>query len=310
MIGRALLFLALISAAGCDALTGGYRYGSVKVVAADRSGAPVSGVSVILFTPDYIVGEAVTGDDGVARFDPVGSGEFAVKARVPNAFLLVTRRDSVYRPPIRDSVFTRIQVREGEETTLPIPVHPLCCGTVRFRATDARGAPVSRARAIVFSTAGVAGEAVTGADGLLVLNTIPEGEYVFRVVAPDSAFFLTGRDSVSYRFRIAEGQDTTVTYRMRAACCATFRVTVRDQLGAAIPGVEVLAYGLPAAGLGKAVTDAAGTAEFRVLAGTYGVRLERLPLGYVLAPGGRALVDNIVLLPDGSRSVTLDALRQ
>jgi|GEM_PF-5996339 len=310
MIRSAALFLALLLVAGCDVLTGGYEYGSVKVVALDRSGAPVSGVLVVLFTPDYIVGEAETGEDGTARFAPVGSGEFAVKARTPQAFLLVTRRDSVYRPPIRDSVFTRVRVREGEETTLSIPLRPSCCGTVRLRAADARGAPVRGARVIVFSTAGVAGEGSTGADGLVVLNTVPEGEYALRVLAPDSAFFLTGRDSVRYGFRIAEGQDTTLTYRMRSGCCSSFRVTVRDETGAVVPGVEVLGYGLPATGLGKLVTDASGSAEFRVLAGTYGVRLERLPTGYVVPPGSRGLVDNIVLLPDGSRSVTLDVRRQ
>ncbi|HEX8430552.1 MAG TPA: hypothetical protein VF625_04660 [Longimicrobium sp.] len=310
MIARAALFLALVLVAGCDALTGGYRYGSLKVSAVDRSGAPVSGVSVTLFTPDYIVGEAETGEDGVARFDPVGSGEFAVRARVPQAFLLVVRRDTAYRAPIRDSVFTRVQVREGEETTLAIPLRPFCCGTLRVRAAYPSGAPVSRARVIVFSPAGVAGEGVTGNDGSLALNTIPEGEYALSVTAPDSAFYLTGRDSVAYRFRIAEGQDTTLTYRMRSACCATFRVTVRDEQGAPIPNVEVLGYGLPTTGLGRMTTNTAGTADFRVLAGTYGVRLERLPTGYVVVPGNPGLVDNIVLLPDGSRSVTLTARRQ
>lgn len=191
---------------GCEIFSGGFEYGSVRVRATDRGGAPVPGVQVELYSPDYRVGSATTDATGVAVISGVAAREFALSVELPPGYLLVEPSDTIFAQR-RATIYYGVRVREGAATEVAVPLHPDCCGTLLLRGVDPSGAPVGGTIAIAF-TPTIALGATASADGVAAVGGLPEGVYAVRVEAPPSFAFASGRDTILYGVRIREGAET------------------------------------------------------------------------------------------------------
>jgi hypothetical protein len=191
---------------GCELFSGGFEYGSVRVRATDRGGAPVPGVTATLYAPDYVVGTAVTDADGVAVITQVAPREFALRIAAPATHLLTERSDTVFAQR-RDTILYGVRVGAGEDREVQLPLRAACCGTLRVRAVDPSGAPVAGTIAVPYTTT-VAYADTAGADGIAIVGGLDEGVYALRVRAPASFAFASGIDTIVYNVRIREGAET------------------------------------------------------------------------------------------------------
>lgn len=206
MSRSAAIGLLCLLLGGCELVSGGFEYGSVRVRATDRAGAPVPGVVATLYAPDYLVGSAVTDAEGVAVITQVAARDFALRITAPASHLLLERSDTIFRQR-RDTVIHNLRVGAGEDREVQVPLRPVCCGTLRIRAVDPSGAPVPGTIAVPYTTT-VAFADTAGADGVAVVSILEEGEYALRVQAPPAFAFATGRDTVVYGVLIREGRET------------------------------------------------------------------------------------------------------
>lgn len=206
MLRSAAIGVLALLLGGCELLSGGFEYGSVRVRATDRGGAPVPGVAVTLYTPNYVVGTAVTDAEGVAVITRVAAREFALGIVVPAAYLLTERSDTIFAQR-RDTVLHGVRVGAGEDREVQLPLRSACCGTLRVRAVEPSGAPLAGTIAVPYTTT-VAYADTAGADGVATVGGLDEGVYALRVRAPSSFAFATGIDTIINNVRIREGAET------------------------------------------------------------------------------------------------------
>ena len=233
MLRSAALGLLCLLLGGCELFTGEFQYGSVRVLAEDRAGAPVVGVEAELYRPDHIVALVRTGVDGSAVINSVAARTFSLRIRVPQPYFLVESSDSVFEQR-RDTVLT-VTVEQGVQTEVRVRVRVACCGTLRLRAADSTGAALPGARAVLFDRGLALDSATTGAAGTLAFSNIPDGIFALRVRAPAGYAFRSGADS-TFNVRIRQGAETSVSVVIRRAPAPTPPTTPGTSVGRAVVG--------------------------------------------------------------------------
>lgn len=218
MLRSAAAGLLCLLLGGCDLFTGGFRYGSVKVSAEDRAGAPVPGVRVDLYRPDFLVGVDTTGEDGTALIDNVAERLFLLRVEVPEPYFLAELSDTIFEQR-RDTILN-VVVKQGEQAEVRVQLRLACCGTLRLRAADSTGAPLPGTRAVLLNRTVPVDSATTGLAGTLSFADRPDGIYGLRVRAPTGYAFRSGADS-TFNVRIRQGLETAVNLVIRRAPATT-----------------------------------------------------------------------------------------
>lgn len=212
MLRSAAAGLLCLLLGGCELFTGGFRYGSVKVSIEDRAGAPVAGVRVDLYRPDFLVGTDTTGEDGTATINTVAARTFQLRVRVPEPYLLAEGSDTIFEQ--RRDTTLNVVVNQGEQAEVRVQLRLACCGTLRLRAADSTGAPLPGTRAVLLNRTVAVDSATTGPAGTLAFADRPDGIYGLRVRAPTGYAFRSGADS-TFNVRIRQGLETAVNVVIR-----------------------------------------------------------------------------------------------
>jgi hypothetical protein len=272
--------LVILLLAGCsDLLPSPYEYATVEVQATRRSGEPVPGVKVVLYTYNRHLAYGVTGSGGSYTFDFVPFGEYGVGVVPPDGYEVLAGKNDV----------VGIEITRGAQKTVPFTILKHGNGTIHVRAEEPSGQPVPGVALTLYSHRGTVAEGVADSEGRYSFQQVPFGQYGVRA-GPLVGYTLVTRfvDGID----VEDGSEETVTLTLER-CDASIRVLTADRTGNGISGVPLVLYTSQGPVL-EGTTDERGAHEFlQVACGVqYGVRVE-LPPGLVVEGGGRSFVDGI-----------------
>lgn len=272
----AILLLAAGALVACeDLISEPFDYGKVEVTATRRSGVPVSGVRLTLYTGTRHLGYGTTDDNGRFSFQFVPTGRIGVLADPPVEF----------RPLDLDRGYSRVQnISEGESASAEFTYLKFGKGSVAVRAVDQSGDAVAGLPLQLYQPTGVVAEAVTGADGTFLFGDVPFGIYgVFAFPAEPYSFADGSFPGIADDLLIDEGHREDVQFTLER-CSGRIRAVAVDQEGRSVEGAALLLYtwqGVVAEGS----TDAQGTHRFTAIdCGDYGILITPPP-GYSVDEG-------------------------
>lgn len=301
----ALAFAAL-ALAGCDALlTRPILYGTVRVEAVSRSGAPLPGIRAELYTSFRPMGYAITDAEGRAVFTRVPRANYGVVMLLPSEYALLSEITSA---PPGDRV-DGLAIDAGVDTTLRFVFARRGLGAIEAEVVNLEGDPLRGIIVTFYSSSGILGERFTNSSGIARIDSVPFGQYGAWVSPPDS-LGVVGQSSI-FRDGLAVDRDFTPRARFEIPTCrGTIVATVRDQDDATVAGFPVQLYS--GAGIKRTLsTGTAGTATFAdVACGNWGLLLGDAPGYSVTFERGLGFQDGLQLLAGATLGAELRVQRQ
>lgn len=178
--------------------------GRIRVRVADRSGSPVAGVRLSLYSFRGGISTAVTDEGGRAEFPEAPCGNLGVALQEALGYTF---------PPGRGAAFVDgLEIGNGTEREVLFEVTP-CTGRIRARVVDVAGAPVPGARLVLYASSGELAEGETGAAGEFAFDTAPCGELGVKVEPPSGWGVAQGRGSSFFDALVVEsGSERSVEF--------------------------------------------------------------------------------------------------
>lgn len=282
---RAMLAFLLLLLAGCDEflVSDPFHYGEVEVRTQRRSGEPVSGVDLILYTGTRVLGKTTSRTDGTAQFRYVPAGVMGVQAFPPEA----------YRPlDLRSGWTETFAMKEGEERPVAFTYLKFGPGTLIVRTEDPEGSPLEGVRLEVFSPDRLVAAFNSGPAGERTFSDLPFGVYGVRAL-PGRGYQVPGGIKLVEGFIIEDGW-TETAHVVLERCLGTIRAVSTEPDGQPLAGIDVTLFE-SAGDLAAGETDEGGEYDFSDLyCGNYGVRAGILPEYRLISPPTR-YVDGLVL---------------
>lgn len=281
----AVTLLLAIGAASCDELLPEpYRYGTVEVLATRRSGEPVAGVELTLYSGERHLAYGRTGADGRFVFRSVPFGNLGVAASPPEGY--------AFRGPSFEHAYVDgLLLAAGTRHTIDFRVLKRGPGTVRVLAQSPAGSVPEPVTLTLYSFGGPVAEATLDSSGAYVFNDVPLGEYGVRIhrrpgLLPEPEYI----DGIT----VDEGSTEQARFALRP-CFATVAVRVESTEGGGVGAVPVRLY-TPEAVVDSGVTTPDGQYSFdSAKCGLeYGVSIAS-PFGYLLASGTQSYRDAIAV---------------
>lgn len=298
--------LAASAVAGCDALlTRPIPYGTVRVEALSRSGAPLPGIRALLYTSFRPMGYAVTDAQGRAVFSRVPRANYGVLMLLPPEYALLSEFSSAPPGDFADG----IEVDAGVDTTLRFVFVRRGLGAIEAEVVDLDGDPLGGITVTFFGPSGILGERFTNAGGIARIDSVPFGRYSASVSPPDS-LGIVGQTSIE-RDGLLVDRDVTPRPRFEIpSCLGTIVATVRDQFNATVGDFPVSLYS--SAGIKRTIsTGAGGAATFAdVACGNWGLLLGDAPGFSVTFERGLGFQDGLQLLAGATVQAELRVQRQ
>ena len=293
--------VAALAATGCErlALTPPL-YGTVTVAATTRSGLPVPGAQLELYTGVRPMVYAVTDATGHFTFESVPTGVYGVRISPPSGYAAL---ETVIRAP-ETTVVDNLTV--GTDGSVPVKFTLLQrgAGTVSVRVGSKDGSPLAGVATTLYDAHATVGSVRTDASGNAVYTAVPFGVYGV-AVNPPVGFHELGDLSIVFQDNIVVDLGSTQRSSFALAPCqGSVIATVLDEGGAPAIGVPVALYTFTRAA-GNANTGSDGTARFTgVACDEYGVSLGPVS-GYTVTPGrGSSFLDGLRLNRDVSKPVS------
>lgn len=314
--GAALLFMVV---AGCESLlTRPGLYGTVTVTAARRSGEPIAGAPLVLYTGQRPMGYGTTDSTGRYTFLDVPEGVYGVYASVPSGY---ARPEELYSVASPSDVVQELRVLGGATRTARFEFLRRGPGSIAVQVSEPAGAPVSDTRVLLFSPRGVVREANTDRDGRVMFAGVPFGNYGVFAERP-LAYVDSGETTLPARdgLIVEAGSSEQVRFTFER-CVGSIAASVRDQFGGAVPGASLLLYS--GAGVQGEYPVTGDRLQLGSLpCGEYGLRV-RLPRGFSATEGrgatfvdglrirrGRALQASFTVVRIGSASMRIRVVDQ
>lgn len=287
--GAVLLFSVV---AGCESLlTRPGLYGTVTVTAARRSGEPIAGAPLVLYTGQRPMGYGTTDSTGAYTFLDVPEGVYGVYATVPSGY---ARPEELYAVAPPSDVVQNLRVVGGATRTARFEFLKRGPGSIAVQVSEPGGVPVPDTRVLLFSPRGVVREANTDRDGRVMFGGVPFGNYgVFAerplIYVDSGETTLPARDGL-----IIEAGSSEQALFTFEKCLGSITASVRDQFGVVVPGASFLLYsGAGTLGEYPLTGDRLQISSLRC--GEYGIRV-RLPRGFSATEGrGVTFVDGLRL---------------
>ncbi len=287
----------LLATASCSELVSdGFDYGNMNVRVARRSGEPVPGVRLVLYTGTQVMSYGESDETGRFSFEFVPPGEYGVRAVPEEPFVTSTGQASTWQDGIR--------MEEGGRTEVSFTLLKHGPGTIRVQVRDASGAPVPGTDVALYAHYGDVAGGVTGLAGEHEFAEIPFGGYGVRVETGLGYVTPPGRGSSFVDGLVVDaGSVETLEFTVQR-CTGSIRVRAIDRVGHGVAGVRLSLYTFRGP-IAEAVTDASGAAEFpQAPCGNLGVALQPGE-GYTFPSGpGASFVDGIRVTDGISRELS------
>ncbi len=302
----ALLALLLVGCA--DLVTNLSPWGSVEVDAVRRSGEPVPGVQLVLYTGTRPMGYATTGADGryVFRYVPKSAwGAYGVYATPPEGYV---RPEELFGGA-STAVVAPLTLGEGEHIATEFTYLKVGPGTIIVHAADSlTGTPAQGVQAELYGPGAVLRTDTTDPAGTVRFDSVPFGNWGV-LLTPPPLYRDTGEEGVSRDgLYVEEGVTDTVGVRF-LRCDGMVHATVQDSHGEPVPGYPLEVYDTRSV-VATGATGGDGVKTFpSVACGDHGVQLLHLDLYTFRQERGQGFVDGIVIHRGSEHSVVLHVTR-
>jgi hypothetical protein len=296
----AALALALFAGA-CDAwLTRPVRYNTVEVAVHQRSGAPVAGVPLVLYTGARPMGYGSTDASGHYTFVMVPQGVYGVQLIADSTFVPI---ENVLRGPI-STVVAGLSLTHDTVAHADFTVLRPGRGTISVKLVGDSGQVVPGADVELFDPRTSRDHAATDAGGIVTFHDVSFGLYGVRVTRPvPYRDFVTPADSLyTVRDGIVVDAGSADTLRIPISrCVGTVTARIVDQNGAPVPQTAAVLFGGTLAASQQQRSSAQGTVTFTNVPCVYEVGVQiNPPDGYSVGAGrGLNVIDGIKV---GNRS--------
>jgi hypothetical protein len=303
--GRVLAALTILAATGCNlAVRDGVPYGTVRVQANSRTGVPLPGIEVMLYTGRRPMGYARTDAAGRAVFRQVPPDNYGVSMQLPEIYADLSELTGVPPGTLQDGIV----VAPGGDTVVAFTFARRGLSAIEAQLQDSLGGAIAGVQVDFYRSTGVVGTAVSNTAGIARLDSVLTGQYGAALQPPDSL----GVPGAPFQFRDGLIVDLDSVPRATftlATCYGSIAVSARDQADAAIAGIDVTRY-RSAGTTRQATTDAGGDVTFLdVPCGEHGVKLEPLAGFTITMVRDSGFVDGLVVTKGAALSATLRATR-
>lgn len=290
----------VVAVAGCDTLlTRPGFYNHLEVVATRRDGTPIPGVRLVLYTAVRPVGIGATGADGRYTFRDVPEGNYGVFATAPAPY---TAFEHIAQGTVTSVIDGLLVARD---TLSPVHFRFKGPGAVDITVTTDSGAPLDSVHVTLYTPTQTIITLITDPNGRVEFDSLAIGQYGV-VVEPPPYYrdFAPGERPVVIRDGLSvpdEGVHDSATIALHR-CTGSLTAVVRDQNGAAVPGVGTVFYTSTQSLTPTITTDSNGSARLAEApcATQLGVRVVA-GSGYSIVEGrGSSFDDGIVLFKGDS----------
>jgi len=294
-----------VAVSGCEQLlTSPTPYGTVRVEARSRGGAPIPGVRTELYTSFRPVGYGVTNDSGRTTFARVPRAQYGVVLTVPAGYALVSQLIGGAPGERMDG----LNVDDGVDTTLAFVFARVGDGTIEAEVNDQEGTRLSGQLVTLYRGPMILRSVRSDTLGIARFTAVPFGQYGVFLAPPDSF----GVKNAPTIFRDGVPVDAEVIARpqiVATRCFGTIRPRVLDQDGLPVPGMPVTLYrggeSRPAV-----TTDLAGRVTFaNIPCDNWGVFASGIPGYTVIFARGLGFQDGLSLTHRATLEPTLRATR-
>lgn len=298
--------VALITAAGCGILvTDPVPYGTIRVEAESRSGAPLPGLVVELYIGAFSVQYGTTDQFGRVVFSRVPVGQYGVAMRITEDLADL----SEILPVAPRGFVDGLEVVPGMDTTIQFTFAKRGLGSLEARVQSQTGRLLPGILVYFYGSTGILGGHFTDSRGVARRDSVPFGQYGAFVLPPDSLGVLN--QSAVFRDVLAVDLDFVPRAEITIqTCIGNITPQARDQNDNPIVGAPVALYSGDGI-LAGANTDANGRVSFAKLrCDNYGVFLVPGFPGYdVIFERGFGVADGLIITPDADLSPTIRATR-
>lgn len=271
-----VVFSILLLGGCAELVTDILEYGSVVVETRRRSGDPVAGVRLTLYTGTRVMAIGQTGADGRFLFEnlpPDVRGGYGVYAEPPEGY---ARPEEILGGASVATFHDGLGLEEGEQKTATFTYVKIGPGAISVTVRGLDGTPVPGILVTLYRPTGPEGKGVSGADGGVRFDPVPFGNWGVALLDLPAGFldwdegapFLDG-------IPIEEGSEEAVAFTLEP-CQGTLAARVVDPNGAPVAGYPVQLYNASVV-LEEGVTGADGVRSFGPLGCLeFGMKLGRL----------------------------------
>jgi hypothetical protein len=300
-----LLCVLMLLAAACDKwLTNPSLYNTVTVVVTTRSGAPIPGAALTLYTGQRPMGYASTGADGRHVFVDVPQGNYGVFAIPPDGYVPI--ENLLGGPP----TIYKDKLIVARDTLSPVRFTYLKRGpgTLVAMVVEPTGTPIPGAAVTASSVSGVDTTATTDARGVATFSNVPFGLHALNVRRPPPyRDFVMPNDSLSKvrdSLIVEAGSTDTAIFRL-SKCAGTLTALALDSTGMPVANATMKVY-TSTEQLAQLATDTTGRISFSNAPCViqFGVSITP-PAGYSVPTGrGSSFFDALTVVNNAAVSVT------
>ena len=303
---RAFVAFVALALGGCEQLlTSPTPYGTVRVEARSRGGAPIPGVRAELYTSFRPMGYEVTNDSGRTVFARVPKAQYGVVLTVPAGYALVS---TIIGGAVGERI-DGLNIEAGADTTLRFTFARLGNGVIEAEVKDQEGTLLAGQLVTLYRGPTVLGSVRSDALGIARFANVAFGQYGLFLTPPDSL----GVRGAATIFRDGVPVDAEVVARpvfVVTRCVGTIRPRVIDQDSLPVPGMPVTLYS-GAGNRASGTTDSQGRVTFTgVPCDNWGVFANGIAGYNVTWARGFAFQDGLALTHRATLEPTLRATRQ
>ena len=285
----ALLFMILLLGGCAELVTDILEYGSVVVEARRRSGDPVPGARLNLYTGARVMAIGATRADGDFHFEHLPPNAYGVYAEPPDGY---ARPEEILGGPSTATIDKGLAVEEGGEKTATFTYVKIGPGAISVSITQPDGTPVSGISTTLFQITGPEAEGVSDDQGSLRFDAVPFGAWGVALYPSDAYLEVDEEPPFVDGIPIEEGSEEAVAFTLER-CEGTLEARVADPAGAPVAGYPVHLYNADSV-LEEGVTGADGVRSFGPLfCREFGLRLGRLLPWFYEEGRGKDFYDGI-----------------
>jgi hypothetical protein len=167
-----VLLAGALALGACDSwVTRPSFYNSVRVLAARRTGEPIAGVDLVLYTGQRPMGYGTTDSLGTFTFTNVPKGQYGIIASIPKGYDVIEHFVAAPLSTVRDN----LNVAADTLSTVRFTYLKTGEGTLVARVVSTDGTPLTGVPVELYSPKGTIAKALIDSKGNATFTSVPIG---------------------------------------------------------------------------------------------------------------------------------------